>query len=172
MNIPEFISLLTHTEAPANPAAIHSFEVLIGADLPADYRHFLSLTNGGFLPSGEFPNALVFDNSKTLGPKRLAQLERGPYPQDYRPRAAAVAHIFGLRDRPCFSLVWHFEEMGVPLPEDLIEIMDDGSGNHICLGISGPVYGKVHFHDCGDTYLLADSFSSFISGLRPWDEVM
>jgi hypothetical protein len=168
MNSAQFISLLTHTEAPADPAAIRSFEELAGSNLSTEYRDFLSLTNGGFLPPGGFPNLLVFLNLKAppKGPEHDATPEQGPYPQDYRRCAAAVGSVFGLRE-----LVWHFENLGVPLPTDLIAIMDDGSGNLFCLGVSGPSYGKIHFRDGGEIYLLADSFSEFLSGLRYWDEV-
>jgi hypothetical protein len=59
----------------------------------------------------------------------------------------------------------------VPLPDDMIQIMDDGDGNLICLGISGPTYGKVYIREGGDIYYLANTFNDFMSSVRFWEEL-
>lgn len=144
MELTHFVSLLTHSGPPANAADVPKFEELIDAALPADYRSFLSQANGGFIPWGKDGPLVLYDG----------------------PRYASVAHVFGFREEHHYSLIDNNRDLGVLLPEDLIGIMDDGDGNLICLGISGEVYGEVHVREGGDFYLLAKSFSEFISRLR------
>jgi hypothetical protein len=149
MEITKFVSLLTNTAPAPSDVDIQGFEASIGCILPADYRKFLFHANGGFVPSGDFPNRVAFRRS----------------------RLAAVANVFGLREEAHLSLVWHVENLGVPLPSDLIGIMDDGNGNLICLAVSGKACGAVYIRDGGDIYLLTKGFSDFIAGLKFWEEL-
>jgi hypothetical protein len=148
LKISTFISLLTRTDKPAPPAEILRFEAAIGTPLPTDYREFLSRANGGFLPSGRGGNDPSFRGS----------------------RFVTIAHVFGLRKEPHFSLFDHLENLGVPLPPGLVAIMDDGNGNLICLSINEPTYGHVYIRDGGDIYHITGWLAAFISGLRFWHE--
>jgi hypothetical protein len=149
MNFSEFAALLTHSDGGNSLEDISVFEQVINSELPPDYREFLSIVDGGFLPSDEYPNALVFNKSPVV----------------------PVANVFGLRERkPLLTLFWYLENLGVPLPDDLIAIMDDGSGNLICLGISAERYGKLFFRYGGDIEFVCSSFRGFIEGLIPWAE--
>jgi hypothetical protein len=75
-----------------------------------------------------------------------------------------IHHIGGFRNESYFSLPWHFKTYRDWIPKTMIWIMGDSCGNGICLKVSGPERGRVHFwdHECQEIELLADSFNHFI----------
>ena len=103
---------------------------------------------------------------------------------------AAVHHVGGFREDYASSLearrVRYHTGDPPPIPRDLIWVMDDPTGNPICLGIAGAHRGRVYFceHERGpdpDTWdrrvesagcftRLADSFAEFVAGLYPGDD--
>jgi cell wall assembly regulator SMI1 len=165
VTIEELVQAIDGKSPPANETEIAAFEAELGATLPADYRRFLVLCNGGHLGG-------------TLW-------YIGPTPEG-RTADAGIHHIGGFRGESYFSLranraVYQGSEVRIPL--ELLWIMDDPFGNAICLGVDGPSRGKVFFWDhevpptlgvwngrvesAENIQLLADSFTEFVSGLHP-----
>ena len=140
-----------------------ALESTLGSRLPDDYRAFLFACNGGHVGG-----ALWF---------------KGPTPEGDL-ADAGVNHVGGFRKESHFSLAWFRQCYEGRIPESLLWIMDDPFGNAICLGISGQARGKIFFWDhenepdgdwdgalesAGNIKLLANSFSDFVTGLRPHD---
>lgn len=161
MTIDEFLALIDKKAPPAPAGEIAELEREFGA-LPADYRLFLEMCNGGYLGG-----SLWF---------------RGPTPTGAM-ADAGVHHIGGFRAESHFSLVWSNDVYRGRIPDSLLWIMDDPFGNAICLGLRGSHFGKVYFWDhemepdpdqwngevdtAGNISLIADSFTDFVAGLRP-----
>jgi hypothetical protein len=168
MTTEQFLAAIQDKSPPAPSDRLAAFESAIGCTLPEDYRRFLVACNGGFAGG-----KVLF-----LGANRDSR------------QVAAVHHVGGLREDYASSLearrVGYHTGDPPPIPRDLIWVMDDPSGNPICLGIAGEHRGRVYFcdHERGpdpDTWdgrvesagcftRLADSFAEFVAGLYPWDD--
>ena len=166
MTLEEFLEHIDSKAPPAPEKAIRSLESDLGGTLPDDYRAFLVRCNGGFCGG-----SLWF---------------KGPTPEGEK-ADAGVHHIGGFRRESYFSIQKSVECYKGRISSDLLWIMDDPFGNAICLGVKGPHQGKVFFWDheeepdpdewdggvetAGNVSLLANSFSDFVAGLQPTDEV-
>ncbi|MDX2219354.1 MAG: SMI1/KNR4 family protein [Burkholderiales bacterium] len=161
MTMESLIAAVKKKLPPAPEAEVAAFEASLGCRLPADYRAFLIACNGGFL-------------SGTLGFAGLSPTGE--------PVSVSIHHIDGFREENHLSITFSRELFEGRIPDDLLMIMDDPSGNAICLGLRGPYTGKVYLWDheeepdddwdgavesAGNIQLLADSFSAFVAGLRP-----
>jgi hypothetical protein len=167
MTTEELLAAVQDKAPPAPPDRLAAFESAIGCPLPEDYRRFLVACNGGYA-SGK---VLFLGTAPEGGP------------------VAGVHHVGGFREDYATSLearrVGYQTGNPPPIPRDLIWIMDDPSGNPICLGIAGGYRGQVYFgdHERGpdpDTWdgrvesagcftRLTDSFAAFVAGLCPRD---
>lgn len=131
---------------------LDQLEIRIGVRLPHDYREFLLKYNGGRpIPSGfliqGFPN--------------------NPY--------GMIHYFFGIDDQlESNNLMWHWEVMNGRLPDGLLPIAGDHSGDLLCLTLYGDKHGSVVFWDFYDEhypptykniYHVANSFSDFIDSL-------
>jgi anti-sigma B factor antagonist len=93
-----------------------------------------------------------------------------------------IMSINGVRTGHNYSLSYRRRFMGDRIPKSLICIMNDPSGNLICLGVTGRDRGRVYFWDhegepdedswdgevesAGNIKLIAGSFTEFLTGLR------
>jgi hypothetical protein len=165
MTIEVLLMAMENQQGPADEADIIAFETEIGAKLPADYRAFLSVSNGGCVGG-----ALWF---------------HGPTPKG-EVADVGVHHVGGLRPECHLGLRSAratYQDSRQRIPRELIWIMDDPFGNAICLGIVGTCRGKVYFWDhelesslddrranlesVGNVQLLAETFSDFVADLQP-----
>lgn len=165
MTIAELIDLVEKKAPPAAAGELAAFENELGTDLPDDYRSFLMATNGGYLGG------------------RLWFF--GPTP-DGNAADAGVHHLGGFRKEWHFSLLEHRNCYAGRIPEGLLWVADDPFGNAICIGLSEPHRGHIYFWDheaepdpeqwdgqvetAGNVTLLANSFSEFVTGLKPSEE--
>jgi hypothetical protein len=167
MTIDEFIALMEFKAPPAPQDQLEAFEAELGAELPDDYRQFLTRTNGGFI-SGWY---------------RF----KGPTPSG-ETWFAYVHHVCGFREELHISLRFY---RGCCLsgesqfPRGLLWIMDDPGGNGICIGLRGTLRGRVYFwiHDmqpdpdewdgqvetASNVIQLANSFTDFVAAIGPRD---
>lgn len=135
-----------------NETRLADFEINLGVRLPEDYRKFLMDHNGGIPEPSTFWIKDGIDSSE-------------------------VFQFYGIHDGPeWLSLENYIIGKNFGIPEHLLAIGDDGTGNTICLGISGNKKGVVYFIDheihpfeepnsyTGVTRI-ADSFTQFISQL-------
>lgn len=166
MTIKDFIAAIESKKSPAPTEKLEAFEKAIACKLPPDYRRFLVACNGGYVGG-----ALWF---------------MGPTPEGKK-ADAGVHHVGGFRAQSYFSLTSNRKMYGERIPRELIWIMDDPFGNAICLGVLGKYRGKVFFWDhenepdettwdgsagsAGNVELLANSFTDFVAGLIPLNDV-
>jgi SMI1 / KNR4 family (SUKH-1) len=165
VTIDEFVDQIDDKLPPAPPDQLAAFEAQLGQRLPDGYRRFLVACNGGWLGD----RFLEFEG---LGP-------------DNGDVGAMLWHIGGLRPETHYSLVWNRECYRGRIPDSLIWIMDDPSGNAICLGVAGGRRGRVYFWDhenepdddwvgsfatAGNIELLANSFTDFVAGVRDTED--
>jgi hypothetical protein len=137
---------------PLSQARLAAFESRFGITLPDEYRHFLIQTNGGV------PNRQVFDGNYLV--RVFFGLHRGPRPE---------------------RLQWACRTYGGRMPSEIIPVGSDPFGNVFCVGVREGYQGKVYFwsHEQeGDedepatwdnVRPIAESFNSFLEGLRPLD---
>jgi len=160
VTINEFIEQIDDKLPPAPPDQIAAFEADLGQRLPEDYRRFLVACNGGWL--GE--KFLEFEG---LGLEGSAV-------------GTGLHHIGGLRKEDYYSLVGA-RSIYPRLPSSLVWIMDDPSGNAICIGVAGSHRRRIYLWDdenapdddwdgvvetAGNIELLANSFTDFVAGVR------
>jgi hypothetical protein len=164
MTLDQFMTYLAKPGAPLSDAEIAAFEAEIGVRLPDDYRAFLQAVNGGALGG-----ALLIHGATADG---------DPFDTD-------IQHVGGLRPEPQLDLRNArsvYQDWVARIPRELIWIMDDSSGNAICLGLAGEARGRVYFWDqerepdldetdgtiegAGNVSLIAHSFETFFSGLQ------
>ncbi len=160
MTLDEFLDQIEDKLPPAPPDQLAAFEAQLGQRLPEDFRRFLVACNGGWL--GE--KFLEFEG---LG-------------SDGSAVGAGLHHVGGLRKEDYYSLV-AARRVYPRLPTSLIWIMDDPSGNAICLGVSGAYRGRIYLWDdenapdddwdgsvetAGNIELLANSFTDFVTCVR------
>ncbi len=137
---------------PLSLTRLREFESGRGIRLPEDYRHFLLEYNGGQPDPAFFWIQRPVDGSRIL-------------------------RFFGLFPGSLPSSLNTYVGIQYPgLPENLLPIADDGTGNLICIGVAAPVYGAVFFLDhervspkdpdafAGITRL-SDSFTGFMASL-------
>jgi hypothetical protein len=136
---------------------LRSFEAAEGLTLPEDYRAFLLASNGGRPVECNFMYAD----------------ETGPYTD------GEVNVFYGLHDGRYARLDKMIRTARAVIPRDFMPIAGDSGGNEICLGISGPNFGKVYFWDhdgASDSnpeqsykqmHRVADSFAEFLEKLQP-----
>jgi cell wall assembly regulator SMI1 len=165
MTIAELIDLVEKKAPPAPAEELAAFESELGAVLPDDYRSFLIATNGGYLGG------------------RLWFF--GPTP-DGNAADAGIHHIGGFRKEWHFSLTEHRDCYEGRIPHGLLCVADDPFGNAICIGLADQHRGRIYFWDheaepdsegwdgqvqtAGNVTLLANSFSEFVSELKPSEE--
>ncbi len=127
---------------------LKSFEMSLGCRLPAEYRNFLLMHNGG--------KPVPFDFQ--LG-------SEGP---------DSIHHVYGLNTKNHSDLRNIIDCFKGRIPRQILPIADDPGGNQICIGISGKHRGRIYFWDHEKettlfkfraTTLLADSFGGFLNGL-------
>ncbi len=164
MTLDEFRAYLAKPGTPLPEAEIVAFEKEIGTSLPQEYRAFLQAVNGGWVGG-----ALLITGTTSDG----------------EPIDSDLHHIGGLRAEPDMDLRNQratYQDWLARIPRDLIWIMDDSTGNAICLGIAGEARGKVYFWDhelepdldetdgtiegMGNISLIAHTFATFLSGLQ------
>lgn len=142
----------THSFGPVSAQAVADFERRIGVKLPAEYKQFLRVTNGGE------PEPKVF----TV-----------PGCGD-----ALAAILYGIQDERTYAdLEWEQEQATLwePFPLGVIAIGHDPGGNTLLLWTLGEQEGKVSFWDRNglwrtpegqNTFLVASSFTEFLQSLR------
>ncbi|MBX9592500.1 MAG: SMI1/KNR4 family protein [Hyphomonadaceae bacterium] len=146
---------ITDGSAPTTLAAIERFERDRGLTLPDLYRQFLLATNGG-VPS----NQTFSIGGMALNPTGSVQV------------------FFGIGVRwPTTELAYAYDLYAGGLPEGVVPIAGDGSGNYVCLDLRQGAdrvafWDKRHFWGTGewresDLYHVANSFEEFIAALRP-----
>ena len=160
MTIDEFIAALDpETAPPAGEGEIATFEALAGHRLPEDHRAFLGRSGGGGF-GAVWPTY------------RLGRMEEN------------WSRVGGLRPDRSFSIEDEFRKYGFgPLPQRVIWIGDDSSGNPIAMSLRPDRLGEVFIIDheiCafeGDPETIesaeeyglamsaAPSFTAFVAGL-------
>jgi hypothetical protein len=145
---------------PVDDARIDALERSLGIMLPPDYRAFLKQHNGGrpdprFFPVQGWPNRFP-----------------GRPDQEY-----GGVHYFHGIDEPITSsnLDWNFRILRGRIPDELLPIAGDESGNEICLSMWGSNRGHVYIWDhdgehspptYANIYLIAKSFPEFLESLH------
>jgi hypothetical protein len=142
------------------PAELREFERELGAELPRDYLDFL-LTH----------------NAARVKPKCFQWTV-----QSGRVDFNVVRYLLGLCDLEWCSLRDYQKAYIGRIPANLLPIGIDEDSSNICLSISGDDYGKVYFWDrhfevfdgepdYSNVFLIANSFTEFINGLKSCDEL-
>jgi cell wall assembly regulator SMI1 len=138
--------------------AVTSLELAIGCALPADYREFLLVKNGGEPANPVFH---FLSASKSYGD-------------------SAIRYFFSISDKSTFSLKYKFEiyTRAGRLAKEMLPIATDAGGNLIVIALAGEQSGKVFFwdHDIEGVVensaaiehlgFIANSFSEFCDSLR------
>ncbi len=165
MTIDEFIAQVREKAPPAAVKDVKSLEADIGHPLPDDYRDFLLNCNGGVCGG-----SLWFQGRGTDG----------------KTVEAGVHHVGGFREESYFSLRRRLKTYKGRIPQSLLWIHDDPFGNAVCLGVAPPYRGRVYFWDhenepdddwdgsvetAGNLTLLANSFTEYVAGIRPTEEL-
>ena len=137
---------------PISVAAVNAAEKRLGVKLPADYKQFLRITNGG-----------------CPRPDGFQVPERGP---------AMVCILYGIRaERTPADLEYEQEQVTLwePLPAGFIAIGDDPGGCPLLMATCGDDAGRVFFwdrkgfwvrDDGRNTFLVAANFTAFVESLR------
>lgn len=144
------------TGPPLTRDQISTLERQIGAPLPRDFEDFLLRFNGGRPIPNSFP-IRGFDLANS----------------------GDIQRFFGIcEDRAIPDIRWYTETMSGRIPRGLLPVAGDGSGNIICLSLSGTNRGAVYFwhHETekspptyGNLYFIADSFTDFLDGIYSED---
>ncbi len=142
---------------------IQKFELVIGQQLPDEYRRFLLQHNGGH------PEPSVFNIQ--------GDMITG------KGNNSVVNRLFGLHNGPHSSLMLNVRTFHERLPKDLIAIGDDPFGNLLCISLGAKDTGCIYFWDHeeevdeGETptmqnvYWVAPGFLAFLECLRPQQEI-
>jgi hypothetical protein len=166
VTIDELAAALRKPGDPATSEQVAAFEAEVGTRLPDDYRAFLGVVNGGYLPG--------WHRYRGAG---AGGEERTEY----------VDSLFGLRrDEPALSLRFHWgcgRDPEAGFPQGLLAVAGDPGGNLFCLRMDGDHRGGVYFwlHDllpdpdewdgrvetAENVVLLADSFTTLVAGIAP-----
>lgn len=152
---------------PTNEKMIRKFESHIGHTLPDEYRAFLLKHNGGHPDPDAFTLNIFGDDEEDVVMCffPLRDLSLG---------SVEVENLEELRTWP-LHCAWddlqddlvNLYEMELENP--LLPIGTDGSSNYFCVVLAGDRQGSIAFleHETAESVELADSFSSFLDGLRP-----
>ena len=122
----------SHTGPSIDDRVISGFEAEIGFTLSQDYRLFLLDHNGGLLGSDDDDYGFEFihpvDGTKIITSGQFYGLNMPSATEDVR----STRDVFAGR-----------------IPNNLLAIGTDFSGDQICLGLSGEILGQIHIwlHD-------------------------
>ncbi len=151
---------------PTTNGTIAAFEKYIGHQLPTDYQQFLLKYNGG-RPE---PDAFLLDVG--YGEEENIVLCFFPM-RDLSVGNVVVGELEGLRTWPLHcawdALYSDLETLyQTELKNPLLPIGTDGSGNYICIVLSGSEAGTVVFldHETAESTKLANNFEAFLTSLR------
>jgi|GEM_PF-3141334 hypothetical protein len=125
-----------------NPARISEFEVRHDLKLPDDYRAFLLGQNGGY----PYPKSYAADSGVEICVSRLLSLDADAYYND----------LDKTRDAACWT---GKDEHGI------IQIAYDVGGQIILLATKGSLAGTVYLIIEEQAYLVAESFTDFLTKL-------
>jgi hypothetical protein len=133
---------------------IVNLETQFKISLPAPYRDFLLLHNGGQPTLTKFP------------------LQNNPSDTH-----AYIEYFFCIKDNDIYNLAVWVRRFKSRIPYDLIPIAIDLGGNLICLSVIGERIGKVYFWDHEEEvgegkepwgknlYFIANNFTEFLENL-------
>jgi hypothetical protein len=129
----------------ANETQVREAENVLGFELPADYRAFLS----EFGVSG-LSSAVVF-----------AAIEPSPWAADGKDH---MGLFYGISDDPDFDVCSVNADLRGDIPDDSIAIAHDSGANHLLLFRNNQV--RFFDNDSGKTFLCARSFEDFLKLLE------
>lgn len=142
---------------PLNPEEVTRFEKDINQTLPAEYRAFLLDSNGGIPVQDVFSIQNLKDNKEGV-----------------------VQVFFGIdRKIKSSNLIWNIETYKGRIADDLLPIACTGTGDLICISLTGKDKEKIIFWDSYgeetteielNRYFIADSFQEFIDELHEFVE--
>jgi hypothetical protein len=147
------------SKTPLTEEVLRATEERLGIVLPEEYRSFLLIHNGGH------PTPDVFKFGTHSG----------------RYSDSCVAWFLAIYDGEYSNFETYFMRYKLHqqrLPSELVAIARDPGGNLVCIAVDGAQKGAIFFWDheqeCGDgdrptfsnVYLIADSFSAFLSSLH------
>jgi hypothetical protein len=137
---------------PLTDARVATFERQLGIGLPKSYRSFLLRYNGG-RPEPEFFPIHGYERDASGG----------------------VHYFFGLDDPiESSNIDWNYRMYLGRMPSELLPIAGDGSGNIICLSLTGANQEAVYFWDhdreysppgYDNVYFVAESFTKFLDSM-------
>ena len=105
-----------------NDKELKKFEKSHELSLPKSYRNFLKKNNGG----QPFPNTFWINKGSD---------------------ASGIQEFFGLHSGPEWLSLSQFRDSRLGIPKNLLPIADDGTGNLVCLKISGIDKDSIYFID-------------------------
>src|SRR5882672_8682020 len=106
-----------------NLGAIEKLEAIVGEKLPDDYRGFLLDFNGGKPEDNEFDIPQIKNKS-------------------------GVNRFYGLLDERKSGDLLHERELMISrVPDKMLAIGDDSSGNSVCLSLRPDTFGQLFFWD-------------------------
>ena len=117
-SVPMGITRVIHSGPALDLPAIGEMEARLGVALPEPYREFLLRHNGG-----------------------------KPEPANYRNRKLRLFHIVDDRFEEYANLWGDIDNMRDDLPEDVIPVAYDDSGDRVCLALAGENRGRVYLWD-------------------------
>ncbi len=137
---------------PLTEARISALERKLRIVLPAAYKSFLLLYNGGKPDPDCFP---------------IRGWDRNP---------SGSIHYFDGIDKPINSsnIEWNYRILRGRMPRELFPIAGDGSGNLICISLGGANKGSVYIwnHDeehapptYQNVYFIAETFEAFVDSI-------
>jgi cell wall assembly regulator SMI1 len=143
---------LTFEEAapPASPEQVSATERALGMTLPAGYRDFLELHNGGYLEGGSFGGEITVERLFSAGETPVEELE----------------------DLVSARTTYSGPDSDHDLPDFLLPVGADLFGNLVCVSVAEGEAGTVYFWDHEiadpeDAYRsLGVSFEGFIDRLN------
>lgn len=152
---------------PTTDAQISAFETYIGHKLPTDYRQFLVQHNGGH-PE---PDAFLLNT----GDGEEEDIVMCFFPmRDLKLGSVTAGDLEELRTWP-LHCAWDDLQSDLEnlyseaeIEEPLLPVGTDGSSNYFCIVLDGARAAAVVFldHETGETYPLANTFTTFLGSLR------
>lgn len=133
---------------PPDLERLEAFEDRLGCVLPADFRRWLEVVNGGK------PKNTCVVVSEEFG-------------------ISCFHHIYGFHSGPDYSQLDEVNQiLEGNLNSGLVAFGDDAGGNQFTISVRGEDYGVVIFwdHETGDEYVLSANFREFIPKLRNEDQ--
>ncbi|MDZ4306388.1 SMI1/KNR4 family protein [Allopontixanthobacter sp.] len=163
MKTDELLGLLIEV-SPAMESTLNGFEQRSGFQLPADYRKFLSRSNGGQFSNAlelRWPSPGYVGGEATTYVNRLFAIDAAPDWTAVRNMQQVLSDI----EHPMFGV-----------PDDLFSFGDDGCGNFLTIRLNAAHSGEIGFMDhetMGDAFTdpetyetVAPSFEHLLSMLR------